>query len=325
MRGSDLTDQVLSREDVLEALFERSFESLSEDATLAFLILGQISGPVPVPFLSSLEELHESDVISELLRFSLATIDESTHEIALVPAARPFAQRVIEGHLQNFIARDIARDVQALVSGGSGLDASFASLLYRIGTGGQGERDRLITYAHSISEEAPWLWAEFADALAKLGMWKMAASAFEKASWHDPSTAQIWLGWAEVARNSGDQEQSLFFRIRAAECPDILISVASDVANELNTYVSSRKNEIEPRRRTVLSESVIKTLEGFRVDGKLNATDLSRLGWLYLNQYAPESDPERHLVGAARQCAIDGLSLDSENQFCANLLSREPT
>lgn len=326
MPVSDLTDQILSRDDILEALFERSFESLGEDAVLAFLILGQVTGPVPVPFLSSLEELRESNVISELLRFSLATIDESSHEIALVPAARPFSQRVIEAHTQNFIARDIARDVQAFVSGGSGLDASFKSLIYRIATGSPGpERDRLITYAQSISEEAPWLWAEFADSLAKSEQWLLANSAFEKASWHDPSTAQIWIGWAEVAKNSGDHEQSLFFRIRAVECPDISLSMASDVANDLNTYVSYRKNEIEPRRRTVLSESVIKTLEDFRVSGRLNATDLSRLGWLYLNQYAPESDPEQHLVDTARQCALEGLRLQPENQFCKNLLSREPT
>ena len=93
MPVSDLTDRVLSRDDILEALFERSFESLSEESTLAFLILGQLAGPVPVPFLSSLEEMHSLDVTSELLRYSLAMIDESTHEITLVAAARPFSPK----------------------------------------------------------------------------------------------------------------------------------------------------------------------------------------------------------------------------------------
>ena len=323
MPVSDLTDRVLSRDDILEALFERSFESLSEESTLAFLTLGQLAGPVPVPFLSSLEEMHSLDVTSELLRYSLAMIDESTHEIALVAAARPFSQRMIEAHTQNFVARDIAGELHELVGGGTRLYGSFKRLLSQIGASPSGSRrERQISYAQSISEEAPWLWADLAESLAKSGLWNLANSAFEKATWHDPSTARIWLGWAEVSRNSGDQEQSLFFRIRASECPDISAAVVSDVANELNTFVSSRKDEIEPRRRTVLSESVIKSLEGFRTEGSLNATDLSRLGWLYLNQYSFESDPQQRLVEAARQCALDGLTLQPGNQFCVNLLSR---
>jgi len=63
-------------------------------------------------------------------------------------------------------------------------------------------------------------------------------------------------------------------------------------------------------------------MERFRTAGRLNADGLGKLGWLYLNEYSPQSDPTRELVQMARACAESGLTLEDGHEHCQTLYDK---
>ncbi len=96
----------------------------------------------------------------------------------------------------------------------------------------------------------------------------------------------------------------------------------SQVAFGLSEYISKHKQDIPVTRRSFLVGSVRATLEAHDREGRLDATALSRLGWLYLIEYSPSSNPDARLVEKARNCAQRGLSEDPQNRHCKSLLAR---
>ncbi|MDP3062150.1 MAG: hypothetical protein Q8O40_02890 [Chloroflexota bacterium] len=320
---NDLVAKILSRPNLLEALFERSYEALSEEGALAFLVLGAHKKPIPVPFLTCLPQVRQGEPVAELRRYSLGMSDESTFEASLVPVAAKYSQRLLPGHSLEFEVKNICRGLHRWLIGDGRLETAFGQLAEEATTeGSQAEREELISYAQAIAEDVPSLWHMLAKALWTHGIHKDAQAAYRRACEYDATNETVWRERAAVEESLGQSESALFLRIRAVECPNVSPVFTSQVAGDLVYHITQRKMQIEPRRRSALVESVIAALERFRREARLNAISLSRLGWLYMVQWSNDTDPDRALIRMALQCAKEGLSLDGGNEYCRGLQER---
>jgi hypothetical protein len=127
----------------------------------------------------------------------------------------------------------------------------------------------------------------------------------------NPTSRQAWLQRANYAKMVGDDATFISSRVRAVELDPSNVSLIYDVSYDLCRYVSEHSMEIPVNRRRVYLASVREHM--VILSGRLDATGLSRLAWLYL------------LEGNEREAwtyASRGLSKDKRNQYCRGIIER---
>lgn len=95
------------------------------------------------------------------------------------------------------------------------------------------------------------------------------------------------------------------------QLPNIELRTISDAANRINKHIY---NDYEARVDDYKGEMLSIIIKKFK--SKMNecdATDLSRLGWLLLNENNPEE---------AERVVKKGLIIDPENNYCQRLMNR---
>jgi hypothetical protein len=145
------------------------------------------------------------------------------------------------------------------------------------------------------------------------GWEKRAAGYIERFLQSESTNEDATVAWRDL--------QSLYQRLddEIAECEAFIkyseissppIERISAMANRLNRSQSARNNLTSDDRATVFLP-LAKLMET-RI-AEASATDLSRLGWLYLNS----NEPRR-----AREVAELGLNKDATNIHCVRLIDR---
>ena len=118
---------------------------------------------------------------------------------------------------------------------------------------------------------------------------------------------KTWELIARIYRRRGDWLGYIDSTVRVAELPDADIITVSGAANTLNSV----KIELDPAQKRDFVRRLIAAMGPRIIDG--DATDCSRLAWLYLQ----DGNKWR-----AREIVQVGLSLDAENEFCLNLMRK---
>jgi hypothetical protein len=117
--------------------------------------------------------------------------------------------------------------------------------------------------------------------------------------------SKIWAPRLKSAQKAGDTAGLIDAICHLAPYPDLKFAEISDAANSIN-----RNDEHLPSQR-VLASRLAKVMQ-FRI-AEGNATDCSRLAWLYL--IASET-------GKAVEVVEMGLALDPTNEYCLKLKTR---
>lgn len=120
---------------------------------------------------------------------------------------------------------------------------------------------------------------------------------------------KIWRRRAEAAREVNDMVAFIEASIHLVEVSASHFHELSDVANTFNQF--GRELEPDPDRRHLLALRLARALESRIESG--DATDCSRLGWVWMNA----GEPAR-----ARKIVDMGLQLDPENEHCQKLRAR---
>ena len=333
----DVIRSIPSRSDLLAALFDRSFEQLSEDGRFLYLMLGAVGRSVPELALKAIATVHGHDYDSgagALVALSLVSRDDADaahRHLRLTEMAYRHVKAKLIGDPDELRIRSLSAEFREWITARGTLTdvEAFASSVIETATlapraTGLGVSE-LLRLTEELAEDYAILWPQVAAALDAAGSeyTERARTAYrraaEQAEVDDPLP---WQRWSDFERRNGDDFQALVKSIRAVETDGAPVGYCSQVAFDLSEYISNHKQDIPVTRRSFLVGSVRATLEGHDREGRLDATALSRLGWLHLIEYSPTSNPDPTLVEKARNCAQRGLRLDSQNHHCKRLLAR---
>ena len=323
----------LNREDILAALFDRSFELLSPDGAFLFLLLGLLKRrtselTIRATFSGTRKDYEEARGSLEKVALLVQESDDGGVTLTLPEMALQYATRRLKSHPDAIEFRHIGENVREWatpVSGQSASEAFLDRLARALERAQQNSQDveELLDIMEAAGEQDPSLLSSIAGHYVRLGIeFDRTESAFRRAVEEAaPDNAAIWRQWAEYARGQRDMENEVLRRIRAVEIDDSSSEECSHVAYLLSLFLRDHKNDYPVIRRAFLFRSVRTALERHRGLGKLTATDLSRLGWLYLNE-VHGGNPDPILASRAYECARDGLRLEPGNVHCQGLQSR---
>lgn len=325
---------IAAKEEILDALFERTYASLSPVAKRVFLTLSGWRSLVPQMALEAIllrpgnEKMDVEAAIDELVRCSfierLSATDASAFlDIALV--ASMFGRRKLEvSPMRAAIAADAEFLTQIGATSWTGLrhgvgpriERLFQNVATRITQGRVNLHDIVPSLAYVCRQYAPgWLLlAKLHEEIQGTAGLADAAECVRQFVEHSQSVQDQRRGWDELGRLyliSHEWIPAAHAIVRACESGEPEFSRLSNAANTINTVFRNSAVEIDSDERRVVVGQLAELMES-RVD-EATATDRSRLAWLYLYL----KDPQR-----ARVHAEYGLNLDSENEHCLRLVER---
>lgn len=325
---------VAGNDDILDALFERTFAGLEPASRRVFLTLCAWRSLVPQVALEAVllrpanEKMDVARAVDDLVQCSFVersiAPDSSVFlDVALVAAV--FGRRKLEvSSMKMAIDADVEFLNQIGAITGTGLrhgvrpriERLFESLARRISLG----RIALVDVKPSleyVARQFPPAWLMLAklheEAGGETGLTDAAESVrrfLEVAR----SGADQKAGWDELARLSedlGDLSGALQATIRSAMRAGADFVDLSYAANWVNNLLRQASVDIDSQEKRLLIRELAGSIAG-RID-EGDATDRSRLAWLYLHL----GEPRLALEHAER-----GLALDRENDHCARLVDR---
>lgn len=325
---------VAASDEILVALFERTYASLTPCAQRAFMTLADWNSSVPrlaleAVLLRSIEERSEVEKgIESLLQFSMAEIQISPKDnqefIRLPLVASVFGKKKL--NVSPFKTA-VKVDVEILQMLGTNqrddihlglaqqLKRFIGNISRRIDAGGSFETYAPILEMICRSYNPGWLL---------LARWHMESSTFvgfEKAKEEvrrflenkpiGEDSPEAWKILGHACHLTNDSLGEIHAFIERAKISSIPFYDISNTANRLNRLLHDGSLDMDKDEKRLLAQTLSEVLEKRRKEA--SADDLSRMAWLafHLDQKAK-----------AREYAEAGLVMDPENYHCKNILSR---
>lgn len=330
---------VASADQLLTALFERTYEALSPAGQRVFLLLcsWRVFLPAVAVEAVSLRPGNERfDVVSalaELQRFSLieevVPQTESERFVGVPLAAATYGRRKLE--VSPFKVA-VEEDRKLLIEFGAGkredvqhgvlprIDRFVRTVATRA-TEDPAALDRFVPILEYVASRVPKAYLYLSElVLQAMGQQDAADRAkayirrfLETAAVHEKLRA--WEYLAELCHSTNDAVGEVHALSEAALLPTITSVQIGPLANRINNRIRELKGRLvedawSPEVR-LLIERVANVME--RHMAELSATDFSRLAWLYLNIGREDR---------ARDIARKGLERDLSNEHCMNLVRK---
>lgn len=326
---------VAGQDEILTALFERSYAALTPAAQRVFLLLASWRSVVPEVALEAVvlrSENERTDVraaLEELRRMSL--VDEIRSEmdgqffVGVPLAAALFGRRKLSASPLRVV---VDADSQLLQSFGAGRKEDVKHgvmprvrrLLKRMAEAEDPATARvsLLPILTFLASRVPAVWLELANYDREAGNREEAVVALRRFLEKPDSSAEVPRAWrmlADLCRSTGDYAGEIHALAEMCDAEGVGTEVISSAANRLNgLFVElNRKGQspIDRDERRLVVERIAGRLEE-RLE-ELDATDCSRLAWLHVN-----------LKNSARGLAVveRGLTLDPTNSYCRSLADR---
>lgn len=317
-----------SQDRLLEALFERSYSSLSTAAQRVFLTLCGWRSLVPLVGLKAVmlrpgnEGLDVESAVAELERTSLVETHQDENSAALflaIPlATQIFGKRKL---ITSDLKISVDTDLEMLQRFGSATTTDVAQ-----GLGPRVERAAAeaakrraaghdiadeLRILESIASEYPPAWVNLARIHRESGDSDSAMSALRMYLERQPSDPSAWREFISLCRSTGDALAEIQARLQLAELEDSDIEALSNSAARLNGLLSRKELSLDGEERRRLIESFLTLLATH--ESAANATDLSRMAWLALHNGN---------VDRAKRWAQRGLDGEPNNEHCQRLMVR---
>lgn len=315
------------RLDIVDSVFERSFNRLTEAGRRVFLTVAAWKSAVSELALLVVLGERRIDVeagIEECIRLSLLErreFQDSQPAYVAPQLARLFGQKKLQGDADRLV---IQEDLQLLQRFGvvpvgqpitipqdAAVERFLAWALQSSQEGTAPDAGRLDRIVEALAELWPAGWLSLARSRVGRASPEAVAYAFRRAVEEMPSSREAHLERAAFARTQGDEATFIASRLRAVELSPSDMYLLRDVAFDVVKYVTEHASEIPPQRRSVYVANLRDMLRE-HVD-RLDATGLSRLAWLYF------------LEGSKREAwdfASAGLKKEPDNKHCFNIIKR---
>ena len=316
---------VTRRTDLLNAVFERSFNRLSESGKYAFLTIGNwrsIVSELAILAVLGLRDIEIESGIEECLRLALINKHEyadgsygySTPELAHI-----FAKKKIEGDPDKY---SILEDLTLLEKFGplkvkdiNGTTIDIVMNEFYMSASDLAEsslkREKIEQIMKRVAEAWPKGWLLLASYYEEVDSQKREEIRYclRRAVEEMPFDKEAWIARAEFANKEGDWDSYVFSLISAADADHKDLPLIINAAYQVNLYIKEKKIEI-PLKRRGLYLANIRSIMVENV-GRLDANGLSKLAWLYLHENNEEE---------ARRYAQKGLEIDPRNKYCLKII-----
>lgn len=330
---------IATQERILQALFQRTFVELSPAAQRVFLLLSTWRSVVPIVAVEAVvmrnaeERIDVRAALDELKRLSFleeVSSDIDSERFVSVPlAAMTFGHEKLNASpLKTVIEADsdLLQDFGTIRKDGttSGVLSRVSNLIRALAkrvTSGRDTLEGLMPMLEFVASRVPAAWPEVArlyveeGAAEGVGWAKTALRRYIESGDYSVPRSTIWRKLVELCHLTGDVQGELQSLVELADDPNLSLDELSDLADSINRVFATAKkagnDSFQPGERNYLMRRLIGQLEAERQ--KLDATDLSRLAWLYMHT---NNDAK------ARESAELGLGLDDQNEYCLKLVQR---
>ncbi len=324
--------QMLARkDDILNALFERTYDNLSPLAKRIFLTLSGWRSLVPQIALEAVlrwrssERVDPETAVDELVRMSLierTEVEEGPDFLGIPTITALFGRKKLEVSHDYELIRD---DIEFL--GGMGptmstdlrrgnyprIESFFKRVALQISRGSY-SIEEMRPMLEFMAQNYPPAWLMCADLERETGDGlEREINCVERFLEQNPVGDEAQKAWLRLVRlylNIGNIIGSCNAFLNAAKIkePDL-----DDVSNMAN-YANGKREIIERMdavQRSALFKPLAQLMESHRQSA--SATDLSRLAWLYLHSGEDEN---------ALRTAEEGLQAEPDNVHCRRLITR---
>jgi hypothetical protein len=333
-RLGSISRLIAGSEDILTALFERTYAALSPCAQRAFLTLSAWNSLVSrlalvAVLLRSTEERHEVEKgIDSLLQFSMAEMQTAPADrqdfISLPLVASVFGKKKLK--ISPFKAA-IEADVEILqMLGPSRSDDVHLSLAKRL-EAFIANVSRRVDAGLAFNTFAPMLemiCRAYNPGWMLLARWHMemrtpegyqnAKEELKRFLENDATSdeaSEAWKLLGHACYQTGDALGEVHAVIERAQIPSVTFYDISSSANRLNELIRKRRLAIDSEQKRALSDRIVKVLDRRRSEA--SADDFSRMAWLAIHL---------GLEGKAREYAEAGLALDAGNYHCRKIVGQ---
>ena len=322
-----------SRDDILDALFERTFATLPEEAQRIFLTLSLARTLAPAVVIEAVvlrqgnERVDVEAALDLLRRSSFIEISLSDLEDVQVPVAAavfgekrarvsPFRAQLerdaelLRGVLGPSAGGDIDRDLTRLID-------EFAARVAAAAVNRPAALDDYLPILEFMARREPDAWLAIAEIHEScrpgwLG-YDLAAAAIRNYL-EARSDPDVWRWLAGLYEKNGDRVAAVTALIERAELPDVAYADVSYAATRLTALLADvDDHDIAEEEQQRLAKRLLQPLVSRAAEA--DATDLSRIAWLYIRT------GERALAADA---VATGLKLEPENRHCLKLSQRLP-
>lgn len=323
---------VAEQEKILSALFKRTFNTLSPASKRVFLTLCSWNSMIPMIAVEAVmwrpenEKMDVQAAIEELRQSSfIDIINKSGDDIINVPlAATLFGKSELEVYPEKLkvladrkLLMEFGETTYSNLSSGlvRNIERKFRAISKRINSIKEFESELPIleyialkypkTYEYIIQ-----IFEEYSD----YNMVKYYLREYLKKNIAPSEKESLWIKLSDICKHTKDWDGESHALIELIQLPNIKLRTISDAANRINNHIY---NDYAARVDDYKIEMLSIIIKMFKAKiNECDATDLSRLGWLLLNENNPEE---------AEKVVEKGLKIDAENNYCRRLKIRLET
>lgn len=325
---------VASRDEILDALFERTFAGLSPAAKQVFLTLSNWRSTVPELALEAVmlrpanEKLDVEAAVDELKRSSFIeeTVSEDENVLLSVPlVAAVFGKRklalspmkiAVEANTEILRFLGAAQKSSDQRGIGPRVTSLFSNVAAKVNRDAK-LLDEYVPMLEFIAQRYPPAWlllARLLDESAPDNRARRARGAIERYLEATSRTREQTLAWqkrSEYCRELEDWPCEIQSQVELGTLPGIPFTEISNAANRVNSALRFHQF-LDVFEIKVLIRKLVDVMAA-RIEAEGDATDCSRLAWLHL-RLGDEVEADR-LVD-------QGLCLDPKNEHCGKLKER---
>jgi hypothetical protein len=278
---------------------------------------------------SSDERLDVEAAIEELVRSSFIEATTSAKDaesflsvplVALVFGRRKLAvsplKTTIEADLEllHFFGAAQQSDIRHGI--GPRVERLFGTVTKRVASG-QVSLEEIVPILEFVAGKYPEAWLMLADLYEEQldkplhAQTLRATSRYLESANDDQSRLRGWERMLTEYRHLGDVQGETHALVELARVPGVSFLSLSEAANRLNQLLHEQKLVVYPEVRESLANSLCRVMEDRITEG--DATDCSRLGWLFLHVHDEDK---------ARQVVRLGLEREPSNRHCLGLAER---
>jgi energy-coupling factor transporter ATP-binding protein EcfA2 len=320
---------VADQEKILTALFKRTFNTLSPASKRVFLTLCSWNSMVPMIAVEAVlwrpenEKMDVQAAIEELRQSSfIDVLNKNGNDIINVPlAATLFGKSELEVYPEKI---KVLADRKLLMEFGSttysnlssglvrNIDRKFRAISKRINSVKEFENE--LPILEYIATKYPKTYEYIIQIFEEYGDYGKVKYFLREHLKHNITISEkenLWIKLADICKYTEDWNGESHALIELIQTPNVELRIISDAANRINNHIY---NDYDARIDDYKGEMLAIIIKVFKSKtDECGATDLSRLGWLLLNN----SDSEE-----AEKVVAKGLSIDPDNNYCQRLMER---
>jgi hypothetical protein len=324
---------IARKDDILDALFERTFGNLSPAAARIFLTLCGWRSPVPRLALEAVLLRHGTEMldfeanIDQLIRMSMieASEDVAGYDVLDVPlSAALFGKRKLHvASARGIIEADtkLLQQIGAVTLTGAraSIRPQIEMFFRRISSKVNDKSlsfDEIVPILEFLARGFPSAWILLSELATELDIPDAEVRSSDYLRRYielNPDGDLAGEAWSKLVlhyKTTGDAVAALAAFLQQSSISQPPVSQISEMANLINNS-SEMKSLLDIAERHDLLRPLIAMLEANIKN--LSPTDLSRLSWLYLHSGN---------VTRAEELAQQGVGLDPENTHCRRILFR---